>query len=187
MLAELRSAWLYGEAAAPIERLSLLGNGRSLALLTPDATVCWQCVPEPTSGAVFAHLLGGAPAGYFSVRPEQEALSLGQRYVSGTMTLETRWPGLLVTDYLDRYAEAHRTDLIRVISGSAPAVVEFAPRPEFGQVMARIEARPDGLVVAGPPARSRCAPRVPSGKSCGTAGITRPAPWCGPPRAAGGA
>ena len=149
VLAELRSAWLYGAAAAPIERLSLLGNGRSLALLTPDATVCWQCVPEPTSGAVFAHLLGGAPAGYFSVRPEQEALSLGQRYVNGTMTLETRWPGLLVTDYLDRYAAVHRTDLIRVISGSAPAVVEFAPRPEFGQVMARIEARPDGLVVAG--------------------------------------
>ncbi len=149
VLAELRAAWQYGAAAAPIERLSLLGNGRSLALLTPDATVCWQCVPEPTSGAVFAHLLGGAPAGYFSVRPEQEALSLGQRYVSGTMTLETRWPGLLVTDYLDRYAEVHRTDLIRVISGSAPAVVEFAPRPEFGQVMARIEARPDGLVVAG--------------------------------------
>lgn len=149
VLAELRSAWLYGAAAAPIERLSLLGNGRSLALLTPDATVCWQCVPEPTSGAVFAHLLGGAPAGYFSVRPEQEALSLGQRYVNGTMTLETRWPGLLVTDYLDRYAAVHRTDLIRVISGSAQAVVEFAPRPEFGQVMARIEARPDGLVVAG--------------------------------------
>jgi trehalose-phosphatase len=149
VLAELRSAWLYGEAAAPIERLSLLGNGRSLALLTPDATVCWQCAPEPTSGAVFAHLLGGTPAGHFSVRPEREAPSLGQRYVSGTMTLETRWPGLLATDYLDRYTAAHRTDLIRVISGSAPAVVEFAPRPEFGQVMARIEVRPDGLVVAG--------------------------------------
>jgi trehalose-phosphatase len=149
VLAELRSAWLYGEAAAPIERLSLLGNGRSLALLTPDATVCWQCVPEPTSGAVFAHLLGGTPAGHFSVRPEQEVLSLGQRYTTGTMTLETRWPGLLVTDYLDRYSAADRTDLVRVISGSAPAVVEFAPRPEFGQVMARIEARADGLVVLG--------------------------------------
>jgi trehalose-phosphatase len=149
VLAELRSAWLYGEAAAPIERLSLLGNGRSLALLTPDGTVCWQCVPEPTSGAVFAHLLGGTPAGYFSVRPERESQSLGQRYVNGTMTLETRWAGLLATDYLDRNAAAHRTDLVRVISGSAPAIVEFAPRPEFGQVMARIEARPDGLVVAG--------------------------------------
>jgi trehalose 6-phosphate phosphatase len=148
-LAELRSAWLYGETATPIERLSLLGNGRSLALVTPDATVCWQCVPGPDSGAVFAHLLGGRPAGYFSIRPEREALPLGQRYVSGTMTLETRWPGLVVTDYLDHHTGSHRTDLIRVISGSVPAVVEFAPRPEFGQVMTRLKAVPDGLLIEG--------------------------------------
>ena len=148
-LAELRSAWLYGETAVPIERLSLLGNGRSVALVTPDATVCWQCAPEPASGAVFAQLLGGSSAGHFSVRPEQEAPSPWQRYANGTMTLETRWPGLLVCDYLDRHEAPHRTDLIRVISGSAPSVVEFAPRPEFGQVTARLEARPDGLVVTG--------------------------------------
>jgi hypothetical protein len=102
VLAELRSAWLYGEAAAPIERLSLLANGRSLALVTPDATVCWQCVPGPASGAIFAHLLGGMSAGHFSVGPERKVLSLGQRYVNGTMTLETRWPGLAVADYFDR-------------------------------------------------------------------------------------
>jgi trehalose-phosphatase len=149
VLAELRSAWLFGAAATPIERLSLLGNGRSLALVAPDATVCWLCAPEPASGAVFAHLLGGTPAGHFSVRPESGAPPLGQRYVNGTMTLETRWPGLTVTDYLDHHAEPQRTDLVRVISGSAPAVVEFAPRPEFGQVMTRIEARRDGLIVTG--------------------------------------
>jgi trehalose 6-phosphate phosphatase len=149
VLAELRSAWLYGESATPIERLSLLANGRSLALVTPDATVCWQCAPGPDSGAVFAHLLGGPPAGHFSVRPQREALPLGQRYVTGTMTLETRWPGLLVTDYLDHHTAPHRTDLIRVISGSAAAVVEFVPRPEFGQVLTRLKVMPDGLLVAG--------------------------------------
>jgi len=149
VLAELRSAWLYGEAAAPIERLSLLANGRSLALVTPDATVCWQCVPGPASGALFAHLLGGTSAGHFTVGPERKVHSLGQRYVYGTMTLETRWPGLAVTDYFDRSDVPDRTDLIRVISGSAPAVVEFSPRPEFGQVMTQIEARPEGLIVTG--------------------------------------
>lgn len=148
-LSQERSAWLYGDSAPPIERLSLLGNGRSLALVTPDANVCWQCVPGPASAAVFAHLLGGASAGHFSVRPTRQMLPLGQRYVPGTMTLETRWPGLLVTDYLDHHTAPHRTDLIRVISGSAPAIVEFAPRPEFGQVATRLQAAPDGLRVAG--------------------------------------
>jgi trehalose-phosphatase len=148
-LHEERSAWLFGELAPPIERLSMLGNGQKVALVTPDARVCWQCVPGPASAAVFAELLGGPAAGYFSVRPERDILPLGQRYVPGTMTLETRWPRLLVTDYLDRHTPRHRTDLIRVISGSVSALVEFAPRPEFGQVAVQLRAMPEGLYVAG--------------------------------------
>jgi trehalose 6-phosphate phosphatase len=148
-LGEERGTWLYGELAPPIERLSMLGNGRSVALVTPDARVCWQCAPGPASSAVFADLLGGPAAGYFSVRPERDGLPLGQRYVPGTMTLETRWPRLVVTDYLDHHTAPHRTDLIRVISGSAPTVVEFAPRPEFGQVAVRLRAAAEGLQVMG--------------------------------------
>jgi trehalose-phosphatase len=148
-LYEVRSAWLYGEQAPPIERLSMLGNGQKVALVTPDARVCWQCVPGPASAAVFAELLGGPGAGHFSVRPLRDMLPLGQRYVPGTMTLETRWPRLQVTDYLDQHTLRHRTDLVRVISGSVPAVVEFAPRPEFGQVAVGLRAMPDGLIVAG--------------------------------------
>jgi trehalose-phosphatase len=146
---ERRVAWLYGAQAPPIERLSMLGNGHTVALVTPNARICWQCVPGPASSAVFAELLGGPSAGHFSIRPQRDTLPLGQRYVPGTMTLETRWSGLLVTDYLDRHTPRHRTDLIRVISGSTPAVVEFAPRPEFGQATAGLEVTPGGLVVTG--------------------------------------
>ena len=147
LLCEERRAWLYGKMAPPIERLSMLGNGRSVALVTPDARICWQCVPGPASAAVFADLLGGPAAGHFSIRPQRDGLPLGQRYLPGTMTVETRWSRLLVTDYLDHHTEPHRTDLVRVISGSAPAVVEFAPRPEFGQVAVRLLPAADGLIV----------------------------------------
>lgn len=150
-LAEQRAAWLYGGQAPPIERLSMLGNGRSVALVTADARVCWLCVPWPGSAPVFADLLGGPSAGCFTVKPERDCLPLGQRYVPGTMTVETRWPGLLVTDYLDQHTAAHRTDLIRAISGSARAVIEFAPLPEFGQVAVRLQQVADGLIVAGTP------------------------------------
>lgn len=148
-LAGERRAWLFGEQPVPIERLSMLGNGLSLALVTPDARICWQCFPGPASASIFADLLGGPPAGLFSVGPQRACLPLGQRYVPGTMTLETRWPGLLVTDYLDHHTEPDRTDLIRVISGSAKAIVEFAPRPEFGQVTVRLAPAADGLIVTG--------------------------------------
>uniref|UniRef100_UPI0004C2F7D1 glycoside hydrolase family 15 protein n=1 Tax=Allokutzneria albata TaxID=211114 RepID=UPI0004C2F7D1 len=80
---------------------------------------------------------------------ERNGLPLGQRYLPGTMTVETRWSKLLVTDYLDHYAPPHRTDIVRVISGNTRAVIDFAPRPEFGQVAVKLAAEPDGLRVLG--------------------------------------
>ncbi|MCP2164730.1 trehalose-phosphatase [Goodfellowiella coeruleoviolacea] len=148
-LLEERRNWLYGEQAPPIERLSMLANERSVALVTPDARLTWMCHPEPDSTAVFADLLGGPSAGHFSVKPERNGLPLGQRYLPGTMTVETRWSKLLVTDYLDHGTAPHRTDLIRVLSGNTNAVVVFAPRPEFGQVPVRLVREPDGLRVVG--------------------------------------
>nr|WP_223208152.1 trehalose-phosphatase [Actinopolyspora erythraea] len=161
LLMEERRTWLYGEQAPAIERLSMLANERTVALLTPDARVTWMCHPGPDSAAVFADLLGGRAAGHFSVlpaQPQQEnggngaprsTLPLGQRYVPGTMTVETRWSRLMVTDYLEHGGDSHRTDLIRVIEGSTRAAVEFAPRPEFGQVPVRMTAEAEGIRVHG--------------------------------------
>ncbi|SMD00609.1 trehalose-phosphatase [Kibdelosporangium aridum] len=148
-LLEERRNWLYGEQATPIERLTMLANERSVALLTPEARVTWLCHPEPDSAAVFADLLGGPSAGHLSITPERGGLPLGQRYLPGTMTVETRWSGLLVTDYLEHYAQPHRTDLIRTITGSSRAIVEFAPRPEFGQVPVKLVRNENGLRVVG--------------------------------------
>ncbi|TJZ76846.1 trehalose-phosphatase [Rhodococcus oryzae] len=148
-LLEERRTWLHGESATPIERLSMLANPRTVALLTPDATLTWLCHPEPDSAAVFAHLLGGVGAGHFTVGPLREGLPLSQRYVDGTMTVETRWASLQVTDYLPHDVEQGRTDLTRVITGQAKAVVTFAPRPEFGQVQVHLEQEADGLRVYG--------------------------------------
>jgi trehalose-phosphatase len=146
---EERRGWLYGEQAPPIERLSMLANERSVALLTPDARLTWLCHPGPDAPAVFADLLGGLGAGHFTIKPHRNGLPLGQRYLPNTMTVETRWSRLLVTDYLEPESPPHRTDLVRVISGEASASVVFAPRPEFGGVPVRLLAEADGLKVLG--------------------------------------
>ncbi|MEV0034166.1 trehalose-phosphatase [Nocardia sp. NPDC050793] len=148
-LLEERRTWLAGASAPRIERLTMLASPRSVALLTPDATVTWFCHPEPDSAAVFAHLLGGPQAGHFTVAPERPGLPLSQRYVDGTMTVETRWASLQVVDYLPHDVTPNRTDLTRVITGVAKAVVTFAPRPEFGQVPVSLEPDPAGLRVRG--------------------------------------
>jgi trehalose-phosphatase len=159
LLLETRRHWLFGERAVPIERHSMLANGRTVALLTPEAKVTWLCHPKPDSSAIFADLVGGSPAGHFSVAPERGGIPLGQRYRSGTMTVETRWSGLTVTDWLDRPSTddvpsgtsvvTGDSTLIRVLSGSGRARLEFVPRPEFGQVAVQLEPLGDGLLVLG--------------------------------------
>jgi len=161
-LLETRRQWLYGEHAVPIERHSMLSNGSTVALLAPDARVTWLCHPRPDSAAIFADILGGARAGSFSVVPVRQGLPLGQRYRNGTMTLETRWSGVTVTDWLEEGVPngdaAARADsssaggcstLVRVLSGSGVARLEFAPRPEFGQVAIVLQPLGDGLLVLG--------------------------------------
>jgi trehalose 6-phosphate phosphatase len=148
LLLHTRRRWLFGEQAIPIERHSMLSNTHTVALLTPAARVTWLCTPKPDSGAVFADLLGDTAAGHFTVSAERGGLPLGQRYRPGTMTVETRWSGLTVTDWLDH----HRTgnSLMRVLTGTAKAVVGFAPRPEFGQVHIRLQPIADtGLLILG--------------------------------------
>jgi trehalose 6-phosphate phosphatase len=146
-LLDARRTWLLGGHSTPIERLTMLSNSRTVALLTPEADVVWMCHPQADSAAVFSRLLGDATAGHFSIGPQREALPLSQRYVNGTMSVETRWASLLVTDYLSHDVGAGRTDLIRAISGQAKAVVEFAPRPEFAQTPVHLRVDDGGLRV----------------------------------------
>ncbi|MGH3727368.1 MAG: trehalose-phosphatase [Micromonosporaceae bacterium] len=149
VLLETRRRWLYGERAVPIERHSMLSNGRNVALLTPEARVTWLCHPKPDSSALFADLLGGTPAGHFSVFPERNGRPLGQRYRPGTMTVETRWASLTVTDWLAHDDEPGRTTLVRQLNGRGKARIEFAPRPEFGQMPTSLQPVGDGLLVLG--------------------------------------
>jgi trehalose-phosphatase len=151
-LTESRRRWLFGERAVPIERHSMLSNGRTLALLTPEGKISWLCHPRPDSPAIFGALLGDGSAGYMSVAPavghgRGEPMPLGQRYRRGTMSVETRWSGLAVTDTL--LDEEPGTVLVRLLTGSVPVRLSFAPRPEFGQVPTQLEPVGDALRVVG--------------------------------------
>ena len=77
------------------------------------------------------------------------------------MTVETRWSGVTVTDWLEGpvpngdarpaadQGAAGCSTLVRVLSGSGVARLEFAPRPEFGQVPIKLQPLGDGLLVLG--------------------------------------
>jgi len=153
-LNDQRSSWLAGAGIVPIEQHSLLSDLRTAAIVTPDADIVWWCVPRIDSSAVFAELVGGPPAGGFRVGPAGGGPASQQRYLGDTMILETSWPDLTVTDYLDCSAGrpgrlAGRSDLIRVLEGEGVAEIEFAPRLDFGRFPTRLGRRDDGIEVLG--------------------------------------
>ncbi len=134
----------------PIEHHSLLSDQRTAALVTPDARVVWFCCPRIDSSPLMAELLGGPEAGYFAVRPADPAGRPVQRYVGHSIVLETSWPDMSVTDYLDCSGglpaePAQRSRLVRVLAGSGHAVVEFAPRR--GSAAVRLERVGSGIEV----------------------------------------
>ena len=136
----------------PIEQHSLLSDQRTAAIVTPDARVVWLCSPRVDNHPIFAELLGGPENGFFSVRPVESGERPVQSYVGHTMVLETSWDGMSVTDYLDcseglPTEPPGRTRLIRVLTGTGRAVIEFAPR--FGRIVgALLEPRGNDLVVS---------------------------------------
>ena len=139
-------------AVVPIEQHSLLSDQRAAAIVTPDARVVWLCVPRVDAHPLLAELLGGPKAGFFAVRPADPAGNPVQRYLDHSMVLETAWDDVWVTDYLDcseglPTEPAGRSRLIRVLTGTGRAVIEFAPR--FGRIAgALLESRGDDLVVS---------------------------------------
>jgi trehalose-phosphatase len=149
-LAAIRSRWIHGEKFVPIERHSMLSNGQTVAVLTPDARVTWFCQPRPDSAPVFADLLGGPAAGHFSIVPVAGEKLQGQRYLDSSMTVETRWNDLTVTDWLDTRPgddNSRATCLVRLLEGTALTRIEFAPRPNFGKTRAHFKPVPDGLLI----------------------------------------
>lgn len=149
-LLELRQTWLEGAESVPINHHSMLGDLRTIALVEPDATISYLCVPRIDSSAIFSALLGGPSAGYFSIRPEDGSAPVGQEYVGDSLVLRTRYPTFTITDFLDctggrTVQRAGRTDLVRIIEGTGRVVVEFAPRLDFGRMATEITQREGGL------------------------------------------
>ena len=75
----------------PIGEYGLIGDTRTAALVAPDGSIDWLCLPRFDSPPIFGRLVGGAEAGYFVIGPDEPATLAGRRYRRDTATLETEW------------------------------------------------------------------------------------------------
>jgi GH15 family glucan-1,4-alpha-glucosidase len=74
-----------------IEDYALLGDTRSAALVGPDGSVDWLCVPRFDGRPVFGRLVGGPAAGSFGLAPARPAALASRSYRPESVTLETTW------------------------------------------------------------------------------------------------
>ena len=74
----------------PIAEYAFLSDCETVALVAPDGSVEWMCLPRPDSPSIFGALLDRS-AGFFRFGPSNAQWPDQRRYLPGTMVLETTW------------------------------------------------------------------------------------------------
>ncbi len=152
-ISEMRSMWIGGADAAPIEAHSMLTDQRTIALVAPGARITWMGAPRIDSPSIFAELLGGPIAGRFGISPIGDETEPTQEYLGDTFHLRTAWANVTVTDYMDcsggrTIQRPGRTDIVRVVEGTGRVRIEYAPRLDFGRHVTQLVHKADGLAIA---------------------------------------
>jgi GH15 family glucan-1,4-alpha-glucosidase len=79
-----------GSPFPPIADYAFLSDCHTGALIAPDGSIEWMCMPRFDSPSVFGSLLDRR-AGAFRLGPYGLVVPLSVRYLPGTMVLETTW------------------------------------------------------------------------------------------------
>ncbi|HEX2028483.1 MAG TPA: glycoside hydrolase family 15 protein [Nitriliruptorales bacterium] len=140
----------------PIEQYGLLSDSRTAALVSPDGSVDWMCLPRFDSASVFGAILDPDRGGRYRIRPVDHARYRVQRtYLGRTNVLVTRFatdgnPVLTLTDFMV-YSRVNAFDptnvthtLVRRVEAFAPVTAEITFQPRFDYGRAHTTIRPTG-------------------------------------------
>ena len=128
------------ERQVPIGDHGLIGDTRSAALVAPDGSIDWLCLPRFDSPPVFGRLIGGEAAGSFSVSPAEPARLERRSYRGDTATLETTWAleggrvilsDSMVAEVSGRLLPANLL-VRRLVSSGRPVQMTLRVSPRFG-------------------------------------------------------
>lgn len=150
-----------GRGYHPIADYAAIGNLRSVALVGPDGSIDWCCLPELSRPSVFAALLDDRRGGRFRLEPVGRSRTT-QRYRGATWVLESRFTAdggeVMLTDFMplrgsiigacdpDTRPDIHR--LLWCTGGRVEVDVEWCPRFDFARARTRIEPCEHGFLAS---------------------------------------
>jgi alpha,alpha-trehalase len=120
-----------------LREYALLADGERGAVIGPDGSVVWLCVPRWDSPAAFSGLLGG-PGGY-TITPADPWHVWGGYYENGSLIWRSRWVGdtkIECREALAMPADPHRAVLLRrveALDGPAKVTVALDIRARYGR------------------------------------------------------
>ncbi|MGD0981595.1 MAG: trehalase-like domain-containing protein, partial [Solirubrobacteraceae bacterium] len=154
-VAASQAAWSGASPFPPIAEYAFLSDCHTGALVAPDGTVEWLCLPRFDGPSVFGSLLDRS-AGGFRLAPYGVDVPAGRRYVPGTNVLETTWmtptgwvvvrdaltigdwhtsvqTGLHTRPPTDHDADHLLVRTVECVQGEVPIELVCAPRFEYGR------------------------------------------------------
>ncbi|HEX4092765.1 MAG TPA: glycoside hydrolase family 15 protein [Trebonia sp.] len=130
-----------GQSELPTPRVlreyALVADGERGAVIGPDGSIGWLCVPRWDSPAAFSGLLGGP--GQYTITPADPWHVWGGYYESGSLIWRNRWVGdtrIECREALAMPADQDRAVLLRrieAIDGTAEVTVTLDLRADYGR------------------------------------------------------
>ncbi|MGH3216300.1 MAG: glycoside hydrolase family 15 protein [Trebonia sp.] len=132
-----------------LREYALVADGERGALIAPDGSVAWLCVPRWDSPAAFSGLLGGP--GRYIVAPADPWHVWGGYYENGTLIWHNRWVGASAIECREALAlpaDPRRAVLLRrieAVDGPAKVTVFLDVRGGYGRRRATSVERHGGI------------------------------------------
>jgi GH15 family glucan-1,4-alpha-glucosidase len=124
----------------PIENYGVIGNMRTVALVSTRGSIDFFCFPKFDSPTVFGSLLDPDKGGCFSIQPALKNSRTKQLYLPNTNILITRFlspDGIAeMTDFMPIISDTFRSHVIRkvsVIKGKIEFTLSCQPRFDYGR------------------------------------------------------
>jgi GH15 family glucan-1,4-alpha-glucosidase len=144
----------FAERIPAIQDYAVVGDCRSVALISRNGSVDWLCWPRLDSGSIFAAIVDRFRGGHWSITPQGEFRS-EQHYIPNSNVLQTLFASshgrATLTDLMPVCGEDHKKEamvperhLLRELQctdGEMAFEMDFRPRPDYARRSVTVQSK----------------------------------------------